>query len=76
MTLETLELDGPDEEGLMTLVLNRPGQLNSLDGTMVRELDQVLAQVAADPDVRVLRIRGAGRGFMAGGDDFKSLLSI
>lgn len=68
MTLETLELEGPDEEGLMTLVLNRPGQLNSLDGTMVRELDQVLAQVAADPDVRVLRIRGAGRGFMAGGD--------
>ncbi|HIC21835.1 MAG TPA: enoyl-CoA hydratase [Planctomycetes bacterium] len=66
--METLELEGPDEDQMMTLVLNRPGQLNSLDGTMVRELDEALATVAADPTVRVLRIRGAGRGFMAGGD--------
>ncbi|MGE4632475.1 MAG: enoyl-CoA hydratase-related protein [Planctomycetota bacterium] len=66
--METLELERPDEEGLMTLVLNRPAQLNSLDGTMVRELEEALASIAADDAVRVLRIRGAGRGFMAGGD--------
>jgi len=66
--METLELTDPDESGLMTLMLNRPGQLNSLDGTMVRELDQALTEVANHADVRVLRIVGAGRGFMAGGD--------
>ncbi|MGE4620172.1 MAG: enoyl-CoA hydratase-related protein [Planctomycetota bacterium] len=66
--METVELNGPDEEGLMTLVLHRPAQLNSLDGTMVRELDEALTMVGADPAVRVLRICGSGRGFMAGGD--------
>lgn len=66
--METLEVTDPDDSGLMTLMLNRPRQLNSLDGTMVRELDQALTEVANHADVRVLRIVGAGRGFMAGGD--------
>ena len=47
--METLELEGPDQDQMMTLVLDRPGQLNSLDGTMVRELEEALTTVAADP---------------------------
>lgn len=68
MTWETLQLEGPDEEGLTTLTLNRPAQLNSLDGAMVQELDAALNQIGSDRAVRVLRIVGSGRGFMAGGD--------
>ncbi|MDE0959525.1 MAG: enoyl-CoA hydratase-related protein [Planctomycetota bacterium] len=66
--METLELRGPDASGLATLTLNRPGQLNSLDGTMVEELEAALTEVAANREIRVLRLMGAGRGFMAGGD--------
>jgi len=52
----------------MTLTLNRPAQLNSLDGTMVAELDEALAEVAEQSQARVLCVKGSGRGFMAGGD--------
>ncbi len=66
--METLELTGPDGAGVMTLTLNRPAQLNSLDGTMVAELDEALAEVAEQSQARVLCVKGSGRGFMAGGD--------
>lgn len=50
-------------------VLNRPRSLNALTLDMVRELRQVYGQAAADPDCRVLVLRGAGgKAFCAGGD--------
>lgn len=66
--METLQWEGPDASGLATLTLQRPGHLNSLDGTMVEELEAVLTEVAENRAIRVLRLTGAGRGFMAGGD--------
>jgi 2-(1,2-epoxy-1,2-dihydrophenyl)acetyl-CoA isomerase len=51
-----------------TLTLNRPDALNVLDEAMVDALIPATAEVAADPSLRVLVVRGAGRHFMAGGD--------
>ena len=51
-----------------TLTLNRPGALNVLDEAMVDALIPAAADVAADPDIRVLVVQGAGKHFMAGGD--------
>jgi enoyl-CoA hydratase/carnithine racemase len=53
----------------MALVtMNRPADLNPLDWDMVKELDRVFAELAADPQVRVVAVTGAGRAFSAGGD--------
>lgn len=56
------------EDGVATLVLNRPEKRNALDRALVEELAGLLARVGDDPDVRVVALRGAGRDFCAGAD--------
>ncbi|HEX8707010.1 MAG TPA: enoyl-CoA hydratase [Pyrinomonadaceae bacterium] len=57
-----------EEDGIVTVVLNRPEKLNAFVGRMRRDLAEVLEQAASDRAVRVIVITGAGRGFCAGGD--------
>jgi 2-(1,2-epoxy-1,2-dihydrophenyl)acetyl-CoA isomerase len=59
-----LRIDG----SIATLTLNRPEVLNALDRSMVEGLADVFDRIAAEPGVRVVVLRGAGGGFMAGGD--------
>ena len=54
--------------GVARLTLNRPERLNSFTARMHEQLRDALAAVEADPEVRVLIITGAGRGFCAGQD--------
>lgn len=58
-----LEKDG----GLARMTLDHP-PLNVLDIPMMEEMADVLGGVAADPDVSVLVVTGAGRAFCAGVD--------
>ncbi|MDO8431163.1 MAG: enoyl-CoA hydratase-related protein [Candidatus Binatus sp.] len=51
-----------------TLTMNRPDRLNAIAGPMMREMSDTLAAVADDPQIRVLVLTGAGRGFCAGAD--------
>ena len=53
---------------IATLTLNRPERLNALGGTLREELFDAVTLAAADPNVGVLVITGAGRGFCSGGD--------
>ncbi len=50
------------------LTMNRPGSLNALDRELVDAMSGALDDAAADEDVRVLILRGAGRAFSAGYD--------
>lgn len=50
------------------MTLNRPDRLNALNGAMVNELLDRLRDLAGQPEVRVVVLTGAGRGFCAGGD--------
>ncbi|MBK8017503.1 MAG: enoyl-CoA hydratase/isomerase family protein [Betaproteobacteria bacterium] len=50
------------------LVFQRPDVLNALDTEMARGLRDACRSIAADPDVRVVVMSGAGRAFVAGGD--------
>ncbi len=54
--------------GVCTLTLNRPSALNSFTVEMHGLLLPALEQAAADPEVRVVVLTGAGRGFCAGQD--------
>ena len=56
------------KDGIATLTLNRPERLNALGDTLREDLLDALTRTAADPDVRVMIVTGAGKGFCAGGD--------
>ena len=58
-----------EKEGAIDwLTLNRPEQLNALSRTMMLELQHYFGELYTDHDVRVVILRGAGRGFCAGLD--------
>ena len=50
------------------LTLNRPEVLNALDRALSDRLRDAALAVSADPAVRAVVLKGAGRAFMAGGD--------
>lgn len=56
------------DEGVMTITLNRPDVLNAFNETMLRELQDALRQGARDAAVRCVVLTGAGRGFCSGQD--------
>jgi enoyl-CoA hydratase/carnithine racemase len=56
------------DQGVATLTFNRPDKLNALTPDMLSSFFHHTAQAAADPDVKVIVITGAGRGFSAGLD--------
>ena len=55
-------------EGVAVLTLNRPDRLNAWTHEMKRVYFDHLEACSADPDVRVIVLTGAGRGFCAGAD--------
>jgi enoyl-CoA hydratase/carnithine racemase len=57
-----------DNDGVVTLTLNRPAQFNSLSKAMLTELQLTLDSIAADQAARVVVIAAAGKAFCAGHD--------
>ena len=57
------------QQGNVAVVtINRPEVLNALNSQVIHELDDVLTQIKANPDMHVVVITGAGRSFVAGAD--------
>jgi methylglutaconyl-CoA hydratase len=64
----TLRVD-QDARGVATITLDRPEVRNAFDATMIAELTEVAAQLAADDGVRVVVLAATGdRVFSAGAD--------
>lgn len=63
------------KDSVATVTLNRPDVLNTLDWDLFKNLAQVLSQLEADDNVRVLILTGQGKGFCAGGD-LPTILSL
>lgn len=55
-------------DGIATLTLNRPDRLNAWTGGLAKRYYSLLEEAAADNDVRVIVVTGAGRGWCAGAD--------
>jgi len=56
-------------QGMISIVLNRPCALNSLNLEMIRSIQKALDEIEADERYRFVLFYGAGeRGFCAGGD--------
>jgi enoyl-CoA hydratase/carnithine racemase len=62
------ELEYTHEDGIGTILLNRPERKNSFTLEMLDAWFAALAEARQDPDVRVLVVRGAGDAFCAGVD--------
>ena len=57
------------EDGIATITFNRPKALNALNAALLAEFSQALDEIAADENIRVLILTGAGdKSFVAGAD--------
>lgn len=68
MSAQAPILFSTDSDGIGTLTLNRPDQLNAFDMDMVDAWRAALEAAEADERVKVIVVTGAGRAFCAGGD--------
>ncbi len=62
-----LKLDYPAPR-ILQITLDTPGRLNATDAEMHGELVHIWRDIDQDPEVSCAIIRGAGKGFSAGGD--------
>jgi 2-(1,2-epoxy-1,2-dihydrophenyl)acetyl-CoA isomerase len=56
------------EDGLLTLVMNRPEVRNALNPELSQRLLDAVARAELNPDVRAILLTGAGNAFCSGGD--------
>ncbi|EFF89086.1 enoyl-CoA hydratase/isomerase family protein [Streptomyces sp. e14] len=61
-----LRVDGPDEAGVIELVLDAP-KLNAVSEAAHADLAEIWREFDADPAVKAVLLRGEGKGFSAGG---------
>lgn len=65
--MSSIELDIKDQ--IATLTLNNPGKLNAIDLGMWRQIQENMAHLSVDREIRCVVVRGAGdEAFAAGGD--------
>lgn len=57
-----------DRDGVCTLTMNRPAQMNLLTSEMLSALQQALDSISRDTKIRVVILAAAGKGFCAGHD--------
>ena len=57
-----------DRDGICTLTMNRPEQMNLLTGEMLSALQSSLESIASEKQVRVVILAASGKGFCAGHD--------
>ncbi|MBI2936438.1 MAG: enoyl-CoA hydratase/isomerase family protein, partial [Chloroflexi bacterium] len=54
------------DEGIATVILNRPETLNAMTDTMQQEVVEAIQQAQGADSVKVLVVTGQGRAFCAG----------
>jgi enoyl-CoA hydratase/carnithine racemase len=57
-----------------TLTMNRPRQFNAISMAMLQAMQTELEGIAADPEIRIVVIAGAGSAF-SGGHDLKEMMA-
>jgi enoyl-CoA hydratase len=55
-------------KNVLRITLNRPDELNAINGQLHQELSTIFVDAGMDNDVDVVVLTGAGRAFSAGGD--------
>ncbi len=72
MGSQNMQLNSPIllsiDQGIARITFNRPAVLNAIDASLATDFLDALKDLSSTPDVRVIILNGAGKGFMAGGD--------
>jgi enoyl-CoA hydratase len=55
-------------DGVVSVVLDRPGQLNAISPALLEDLDRACEAIERDAGARVVTLTAAGRAFCAGAD--------
>ena len=63
---QTIRYEKQDQIALVTI--DRPEALNALNSAVITELEQVVADLEADREIRAMILTGQGRSFVAGAD--------
>ena len=63
---QTIRYEKQNQIALVTI--DRPEALNALNSTVIAELEQVVADLETDRDIRCMILTGEGRSFVAGAD--------
>ncbi|MGF7007121.1 enoyl-CoA hydratase-related protein [Aminobacter sp. BE322] len=66
--MESEPLRVTTSDGMATIVINRPARKNAVTQAMWTELAATVNGLSADPEARVIVLRGAGQDFSAGAD--------
>lgn len=56
------------QDGVAVLTLNRPDKLNAMSGVMRAQFGRHLQSIEADPEIRIVLLKGNGRAFCVGAD--------
>ncbi|MEM8836852.1 MAG: enoyl-CoA hydratase-related protein, partial [Pseudomonadota bacterium] len=64
---ETIALT-EDEDGIASLILDRPEKHNALSAQMIDELTLVAGEISASETIRAVILKANGKSFCAGGD--------
>jgi enoyl-CoA hydratase len=63
-----LKFEGPDGDGVLQIVLDRPGRKNAVSAAMHGQLATIWPRLEQEAEVAAVLVRGAGDAFSAGGD--------
>jgi len=70
-----MSIDVAAEQGVCTIVINRPERLNAMDAEHYQELSRAWCRVRDDAEIRVAIVTGAGEKSFTTGADIKSFLT-
>ena len=73
---DTERLLASQDDGVLTLVLNRPEKHNPLSRATLAALKEAMQQAAADERLQCVLLRGAGDGYFAAGGDLRDLSTV
>jgi enoyl-CoA hydratase len=68
----TIKHETRKQGSVALLTLNRPEKMNALNGEVITGLREAVERAEADPDVRVIVLRGAGADAFSAGYDIES----
>jgi E-phenylitaconyl-CoA hydratase len=70
-----MSIDLTVEDGIASIIINRPDRLNAMDAEHYEALSQAWTTVRDDPRIRVAVVTGAGDRAFSVGADLKSFIA-
>lgn len=64
------------ENGILTVIINRPEKMNALNKEVMTELGHVVSEIESNPDIKAAIITGSGQKAFVAGADISEFLGL